>query len=273
MRDRQAVQQARRLAAGQGLVGRAALARAGSKVRVTMALTAGLTASIRSMCAVITSRAETSPAAQQPGQRDRVMRAQLAAAPGSASSGTHGAGLRGDHPDGRSGRREGAVGGLVRLCGSCKVDRSSTRTGLPPKALSWPGPAAQHDGMAADGHDPADDAVDGAGGWPTIQAVGTPHMPRMTWVNRAATGGSTMTTEESCRDGPAEPVDGGQLPDSGAPEGQALGAGPQAAALAGVLQARPERGGGGRGRPARSTQNTPATPAVTPGRRDRARGR
>ena len=59
MRDRQAVQRAERRAARERRVGRGGLARRRSASRVTIALTAGLTASIRARwCSITSTRAQ-----------------------------------------------------------------------------------------------------------------------------------------------------------------------------------------------------------------------
>ena len=86
------------------------------------------------------------------------------------------------------------VGGLVSWCGSCVVVRSrpgpecrrSRSAGRAGRRAGW---AAARRGRcrSAPGPRPA--------GRPVIQAAGTPHMPRMTCVNRAATVWSRITTE------------------------------------------------------------------------------
>ena len=68
MRDRQAVQQAERPPRAAASSAAAARASADSKVRVTIALMAGSNASIRAMCAVTTSRADTSRLRSSPAR-------------------------------------------------------------------------------------------------------------------------------------------------------------------------------------------------------------
>ena len=139
-----------------------------------------------------------------------------------------------------------AVGGLVSWCGSWVVVRSRTRAGVPPNPRSSPRRAPSSTGCRPALAMPSSTPATAVGGRPTIQAAGTPHMPRMTCVNCWATPRSRITTEEfgamdehSWVTAPASPAPARV---KARPEAVTV----QPARVAGVGQPGPERGGGGR---------------------------
>ena len=89
----------------------------------------------------------------------------------------------------------GDVGGCVRLCGSCVVFSPSTLRGVAWNRISSTARVASSTGSRPLAVIACSTACTSALGAPAMTAVGTLHIPRITWANSSAAGRSMITTD------------------------------------------------------------------------------